>query len=249
MDRNANVGGVIADLQTETDAERQLTQKQALAILAGADLHGSQDGIDWFSAQALALRPELVVFLGDFVNSGDLDFVREVLRDLRESAPHCYVIPGNWDPRDALPLIDKEAFDGLRHLHKTNAALGGYIFAGLGGSTPTPVKTTPLEMPDDVLAGPLPELQPADIWLLHQPLKGHRDRVASGAHVGSDELKRVYREQDEPPLLVLSGHIHEARGFENNGPTTFVNPGSLKDKHAAWLNLAGGQVEVELLEG
>ena len=67
--------------------------------------------------------------------------------------------------------------------------------------------------------------------------------------MGSDELKRVYREQDEPPLLVLSGHIHEARGVENHGPTVFANPGALKEKHAAWLTLAGAHVEVELLEG
>lgn len=249
MAGNATVGGSRAAVQTAAREQRQQDKRQALTMLVGSDLHESTAGLDWFRAQALAFNPDLVVFLGDFVTGGPLSFIREVLRELRDLAPHCYVIPGNWDPRDALPLIDKEAYDGLRNLHKASAALGGYIFAGLGGSLPTPIKTTPLEMPEELLVAPWESLLPADVWLLHHPLRGFCDRVADGRQVGSEALLLSYRKQDPPPLLVLSGHIHEACGVEEYGSTKFVNPGSLKERRAARLQFSGEQITVELLEG
>jgi Icc-related predicted phosphoesterase len=42
--------------------------------------------------------------------------------------------------------------------------------------------------------------------------------------------------QQPKPLLVLSGHIHEAREAEAWG-TLFVNPGALKDRSAALIRL------------
>ncbi|MBN2081267.1 metallophosphoesterase family protein [bacterium] len=235
--------------QTAVLPESLKELRTALNILAGSDLHESQGGLDWFCAQATALQPDLVIFLGDFVTFGPLAFLREALRELRDLAPHCYVIPGNCDPRDALPIIDREAYDGLRHLHKTSAALNGYSFAGLGGSCRTPDKITPLEMEDEMLAAPFPVLLPADVWLLHQPLFGYCDQLASGLHVGSQELRQIYGNEAEPPLLVLSGHIHEAVGIERENSTVFVNPGSLKERSAAWIRLSGHNIDVEVLTG
>ena len=241
--------GVEVDAVVLPEELREQLKTRRLTMLVGSDLHGSAGGFEWFCAQAVALGPELVVFLGDFITGKPLSFLVEALRDLRNLAPNCYVIPGNWDPREALPLLDTEAFDGMRHLHKHTAFLGGYSFAGLGGSTTTPVGTTPLEMPDEVLAAPLPSLLPADIWLVHNPLRGYRDETAAGAHAGSEELARIYREQDPAPRLVLSGHIHEARGRQDEGPTVFVNPGTLAERQAAWVVLDGEETTVELLEG
>jgi len=249
MAENATVGGSLAAVEPGAREERRQEKRQALSMLVGADLHESTGGLDWFRAQALAFKPDMVVFLGDFVTGGPLGFIREVLRELRELAPYCFVIPGNWDPRESLPLIDKEAYDGLRNLHKATAVAAGYIFVGLGGSLPTPVETTPLEMPEDALVAPMPALLPADIWLLHHPLRGYCDRLTTGTRIGSRQLAALYEDQEPPPLLVLSGHIHEAFGVEQNAATTFVNPGSLREMRAAWLKLGGGRIEVELLEG
>lgn len=248
MERGAN-NQVTAAALPEVRGLKQFVAQRQLSILAGSDLHGAFGGLEWFCAQALALRPDLIVFLGDFVTGGPLSFVRESLRDLRGLAPHCCVIPGNWDPREALPLMDAEAYDGLRHLHKHTAFLAGYSMLGLGGGATTPVGTTPLEMPDAALAAPFPALLPADIWLLHNPLYGFCDTVASGDHAGSPELARIYAEQVDRPLLVLSGHIHEARGTQVQAPTVFANPGALVNRQAAWITLVDDEVSVELLEG
>ena len=249
MERKTTDSGTSVIAEPETLEKHWPAHNRALGMLVGSDLHGSLDGLEWFSAQAMALQPELVVFLGDFITGRPLSFLREALRDLRTLAPHCCVIPGNWDPREALPIMDIEAYDGLRHLHKHTPFLSGYSFVGLGGSTPTPVGTTPLEMPEDQLVAPLPSLLPADIWLLHNPVHEHCDRTESGMNAGSPALARIYDEQVKRPLLVLSGHIHEARGVENCGSTCFANPGTLQSRQAAWITLDGEKANVELLEG
>lgn len=249
MEHSGKSGGVVVGAETEARTYHAALRRERLTVLAGSDLHGSREGLAWFSAQATALQPDLLVFLGDFVNNGPLPFVREVLRELRDLAPNCFVVPGNWDPREALPVLDVEAYDGLKHLHKSTTVLAGYIFAGLGGSTPTPIGTTPLEMTEESLVQPFAAQLPADVWLVHNPLRGHRDRVGTGEHVGSERLAELCRQQEPSPLLVLSGHIHEAWGAESNGTTTFANPGSLSDRRAAWLTLDADIVHVEMLEG
>lgn len=223
--------------------------EHTLELLAGSDLHNSRPGFDWFCGLAEQLRPELIVYLGDFVNRQPLSFIREVLVTLRQLAPACFVVPGNWDPREVLIEIDAAAIDGLRNLHRSRAYLAGYSFAGLGGSTTTPVGTTPLESAEVGFADPLEPLLPADIWLLHNPLHGWRDLAGGTAHVGSRELARLFALQEQPPLLVLSGHIHEAAGFEQHAATTFVNPGSLAARRAARVTLTNRNASVVMLEG
>jgi uncharacterized protein len=220
---------------------------RSLRILASADLHGRLGAAEWFYDLARARRPELIVFCGDFITGRPLDSLREVLRELRGLAPCVYVLPGNWDPREGLIAMDEEAHDGLRNLHKASAWLGGYSFAGLGGSITTPPGNTPLEGPDEGFATALEAYLPADVWLLHQPLRGFRDKVADGQNVGSDSLRELYAAQESPPLLVLSGHIHEAGGVEVFRGTTFVNPGPLLEQRAALIQLSGDNVGVELL--
>jgi Icc-related predicted phosphoesterase len=224
-----------------------------LTLLAGADAHGNQAGLDWFYSVAGERQPDLVCFLGDFVNRGPMEFIKDALFDLRRLAPHSFVIPGNWDPREMLIELDHLSTDGMRNLHKHAAYCLGYRFAGLGGSIPTPHGGSPFEGGgDDAFADPLRMHLPADVWLLHQPLAGLRDKTAAGPNVGSDSLRELWEEQAQKPLLVLSGHIHEAGGVDVWGGTTFVNPGPLTDQGGygpacAWITLEGGSVSVEHL--
>jgi Icc-related predicted phosphoesterase len=221
----------------------------SLTILAAGDLHGSQRGADWLYRKAAELQPALVLFLGDFVTGGPLEFAIEVLRELRMLDCACYAIPGNWDPREITVHMDEQAYDGLRNLHKASAWLGGYSFAGLGGSIPTPGGKSPLEALDDAdFAAPLAARLPADVWLLHNPLHGYRDVAAGHGSVGSQALLALYDEQEEPPLLVVSGHIHEAAGIERGGAddaTLFVNPGPLSQLSAALITPSGTPNRIE----
>ncbi len=226
-----------------------MSSERELSILVGSDLHNSRPGFEWFCRLAESHRPELIAFLGDIVTKQPLSFVKEVLVSLRGLAPSVFVIPGNWDPRETLVETDAAAYDGLRNLHKHTAMLAGYSFAGLGGSITTPVGDTPFEAPDADFAAALAPLLPADIWLLHNPIYGLRDSTARGEHVGSHALEEQWQLQQPAPLLVLSGHIHEAAGYEQAQGTTIVNPGSMANRSAAVVQLAGNTVAVQMLGG
>jgi Icc-related predicted phosphoesterase len=222
---------------------------RSLKILQCGDLHSSEAGFAWLCSQAAELQPDLLVFVGDFVTGGPPDYVRYVLAILRDLAPQCFAIPGNWDPRESLVALSEEAYDGLRCLHKSGGYAGGYSFAGLGGSIPTPHGGSPFEAPadDEVFANPLRPYLPADIWLLHNPVYGFRDKLDSGVNVGSEALLELFKEQETAPLLVMSGHIHEADGIDTWRGTTFVNAGPLSSKQLAWIELNGNEVKAELI--
>lgn len=224
-------------------------QDAAVQLLVGSDLHNSRPGLEWFCNLAEELRPDAIVFLGDFITRQPLSFTREVLATLRMLASACFVVPGNMDPRETLVEFDIAAFDGLVNLHKHAAPFRGYRFAGLGGSITTPMGDTPLEAVDEGLAEPLRALLPADVWVLHSPLRGFRDRAGPGIAAGSASLRALWEEQDPRPLLVLSGHIHEATGQEAFGGTTFLNPGPLAVRSAARAVLHAGSVQAEVLGG
>lgn len=218
-------------------------------MLVCTDLHNSREGLGWFAQMAGERQPDLAICLGDLINGEPMGFIRDALGTLRSSAAASMVIPGNWDPRESLVEMDIAARDGLINLHKRNAYIGGYSFAGLGGSATTPIGTTPFETPDEQFAAPMAVLVPADVWVLHNPVYGFRDQPQEGVNAGSEELFALWKRQEPKPLLVLSGHIHEARGEERAWGTLFVNPGPLMDKCAALIRLSGDEASCELLDG
>jgi Icc-related predicted phosphoesterase len=246
MEASIAAATLTATLQSpEFDAD----EANALRLLVAGDLHGSQTGADWLLETAVLQQPDVLLFLGDFVTGGPGSFIREYLRALRLVATNCLVVPGNWDPRDAPALIDAECMDGLRNLHKASAYVGGLIFAGLGGSVATPSGRSPLEYPDEGFADPLVPLLPADVWVLHNPCMGFCDRIAGGAHAGSQSLRTLWEEAPLKPRLVVSGHIHDDPGTVEAGPTLFLNPGPLSGLHAAIVTVDKNGVTHTMLKG
>ncbi len=222
----------------------RLRRNRALRMLVGGDLHNHQRAMRWFYRLAEQEKPDLIIFLGDFVNSEPLEYIREICASMRSLATNTLVIPGNHDPRQSLITFEEESYDGLKSLHKSNAFVGGYSFAGLGTSITTPNASSPFEFPDEGFADALASMLPADIWVLHNPLEGILDRLADGRRLGSRSLKKLYEEQPDKPMLVISGHVHDAHGMEQQGGTVFVNPGALVDGRAAMLTLGGDSLEV-----
>ena len=58
----------------------------------------------------------------------------------------------------------------------------------------------------------------------------------------------LFRSVEEfKPLLVLSGHIHEAVGIVVSDGTTFINPGPAMSGRCAVVGVEDGKVEARLL--
>ncbi|OPX23717.1 MAG: hypothetical protein B1H03_00855 [Planctomycetales bacterium 4484_113] len=210
-----------------------------MKLLVGADLHNNARGMNWFCELADAEAPDVVVFLGDFITFSPMSFARQAIRDLASLASKVVVVPGNCDPRDI--LLDLEKAEGIVSLHNRQLEIGGLRFAGKGGSIPCP-SPTPFEEDDETFADSLSRVaEDTEILVLHQPAHGYRDAVSEGKHVGSQSLRKLVDRLK--PRLVLSGHIHEARGIDRHRGTVFVNPGALLAMSAAVV-LYGEDIEV-----
>ena len=72
------------------------------------------------------------------------------------------------------------------------------------------------------------------ILLTHVPPRGILDKTATG-NAGDGNINRWVDEF--APALVLTGHIHEARGMERHKNTVFVNPGPIRDGMAAVVDV------------
>jgi putative phosphoesterase len=215
-----------------------------MRLLVGTDLHNNARAKAWFCDLADETKPDIVVFLGDFITFEPLNFAKEVLADLASFQTKVLIVPGNCDPRDVLLQIDKT--DGVVNLHNTRVEIDGVRFAGKGGSITCP-SPTPFESPDEGFADSLePMMNELDVLVLHQPVLGYRDKVNGDRSVGSQSLAKLVALNH--PRLVLSGHIHEAKGMDVHNHTYFINPGPLLEMNAAVIEF-NRRVEVCFRKG
>lgn len=209
-----------------------------MRLLVISDIHGRKKVIEWTNARIRDHDIDAVLVLGDITQFGPMSWAEEFLSDL--DAPG-YAIPGNCDPPAITEFIEK----GGTSLHGRKIELGGYVLIGVGGSNPT-IFETPNEMSEEEICDIVSPLMEEEVILVsHAPPYGILDVPPSGSHTGSTCLRDLIDEFK--PRVVLSGHIHEARGIVREKGTIFMNPGAAKDSYAGVLEL-GSEVEVKLLD-
>lgn len=88
-----------------------------------------------------------------------------------------------------------------------------------------------------------------DIVVSHGPAKLILDKTKRGEAAGSEALLDWIRERE--PKVVISGHIHEAYGAVQHGPTLFVNAALLNEKYqqvnAPWVLDIKQEIVVKLV--
>ena len=145
------------------------------------------------------------------------------LSELGRAGRQILFIPGNTDSRDLATYRGENitCIDGRQIEYE------GYAFLGLGGAPLSPFNT-PYQWSEQEASERLVKAHKEDaerlIIISHAPPKDTRlDKIWSGAHVGSQALREFI--EAVHPLLVICGHIHEAKGCERIGDTAVVNPG------------------------
>lgn len=211
-----------------------------MRLLVVADIHGKQSALQGIIEKIAEYAPDIVIVCGDITDFGKPQgWVRTVL----ESIPvKTLAIPGNCDPSNLHNEIEQTKAENL---HGKKVDVDGYRFVGLGGSHP-PIHGPMFLIPEDEIFSTLDALMERGVILVvHAPAKGHLDAVSGGLHTGSVSIARIVEKYE--PRLVLSGHIHEARGVEKDENTVFVNPGPAFLGYAAVVDIGGG-IKVDLIE-
>ncbi len=194
-----------------------------------SDIHNDLQRLEALVAESA----DVYISAGDLVSwAKGLGDCGKILEPLGEKV---WVLPGNHESADQIGKFCDRF--GLRNFHEQVFEAGGYRFAGLGYSNPTPFNT-PGEYTEEELSERLAKfagLSPLVLVCHAPPLETDLDGTKPGQHFGS----RVVREflETQQPDYFFCGHIHEAAGNEIMlGKTVARNVG--KQGHLLELDVA-----------
>ncbi len=217
---------------------------EIMKIITLADIHGSTKAVENIADRLECA--DIVLIAGDITNFGDVSRCAAVIDTIRRYNPTVFAVPGNCDP----PGIDKYLEQEGINLHMTCLEHQGMAFTGLAGALPGRGRV-PGETGEEMFAAYLEQVEriiPKDmplVLLTHQPPRSEVvDSPAAGIHLGSVSIREFILRT--APVLAVSGHIHEAAGVEQMGPTTLINPGPCKGGNFGIIEIEAGRVSASV---
>jgi hypothetical protein len=211
-------------------------------LLCITDIHSEARGFE----RILAAEPkaDLLIIGGDFTNFGKPPEVARMLDIAQAHTPQVLAVAGNCDSA----AIDQLLIERGVSLHARGVRIDDLGFFGL--SAMPPWRGDMYEFPekelDRFLAAGFAQVEGSSRYIMvpHCPPRNSEvDRNSSGANVGSVAVRNWM--DKVKPILVICGHIHEARGQAKIGNTVIVNCGPSKDGNYAVAEV-GNEVKVEL---
>lgn len=220
-----------------------------MQVFALTDIHGVIKSAKRAAGEAYRLKADIITVSGDITNFEGEEKAKEILSALRESSLPVLYVPGNCDGPEVFNL----SVEGCYCLHGQLHTFRGYSFVGLGGSNPTPMGTL-TEFEEEEISKILEKASSSNqnierlILVSHPPpLETNLDSILGSygepRHVGSQAVRSFVEEKK--PILVLCGHIHDARGVDKLDGSVLVNPGTAKAGNFALITL-NGKVETNL---
>lgn len=213
-----------------------------MRLLALADLHGRVDQVARIASQVGPV--DVIVVAGDLTTRGTPADVTAAVGAWSQLGPRLLAVAGNMDS----PAIDLELERLGVSVNGRCAHVGEVAFFGCSAS-PESIGT-PYEIPESEIAARLergyaavPEGALA-VCVPHAPPRGLVDGAYNGVHSGSRAVREFIERVQ--PLLVLCGHIHEARGQARLGKTLVVNCGEARKGHYALVDLNAGTSTAQL---
>jgi uncharacterized protein len=189
-----------------------------MKILIFSDIHGDLRALE----RVVAQPADIYIAAGDLCNFGKgLDRCAKILQPLGD---RLFVLPGNHETHKQTKEFCEQ--HGFVDFHRQARKLNGTNWAGLGYSNITPFKT-PGEYSEEEIAAalaPFAGLEKLYLVVHFPPLNTKLDEYAEGQHAGSPTLRAWVEE--EKPLYLFCGHIHETAGMKDIlGTTQCVNVG------------------------
>ena len=204
------------------------TGRHGMKLFAVSDIHGAIKPIN--EAATLIREADLVVISGDITHTKTRAEAADVIACLEQYSTRILAVHGNWDRVEVKEFLEEKMYS----LHGKGRILDGIGFFGLGGSSPTPLKTPTIYTEKEIdltLRTGYEQVRNASkvVLISHAPPRGVRDRSFLGLRGGSFSVKAFLEER--PVSLCLCGHIHEAAGIERFQSTLVANSGSFKKGH------------------
>lgn len=207
-----------------------------MRFLVISDIHGAISVLskleDEFS------KADAVIFAGDFAQVFKEETALPTFEALIDKHDFLLSVLGNCDPPGFYQTLE----DHNASVEGILTSFDGLSFIGSGGATRFTGKT-PNEISEEEIIQNLSLVMDEEdgywddlVMIIHNPPYNTKlDKLSSGIHVGSKLIRKVI--EDIKPLVVVSGHIHEAYAIDAIGDTVLINPGSLAEGRYAILEI------------
>jgi len=212
-----------------------------MKLLCATDIHG-----EWAVFERILKNGgtvDAVLLGGDITNFGTPDGAERLVRQAQQHCPTVLAVAGNCD---SAAIDDRLTHLGVS-LFRAGVVLHGFGFYGVSAMPPWcgMYELTEDEIAEALELGRAQAAAPGrEIVLSHTPPHATAlDLTYRNQHVGSTAVREFIDKAE--PMLVLCGHIHEARGQEQIGATTVVNCGVAARGQYALVDLSK-TVQVEL---
>jgi hypothetical protein len=234
-------------------------------FLVCSGVRGRERALDWLRQIVAERRPDGVLFAGGVFDGPrqyaaravsyrmthtDMTFLQGFFKAIGELGVFAAVIPGPGD----LPLRDflragmyaEIEYPGLHLVHASLVSHANLAVNGLGSviqeDAHAQQHTCSRTMAEYSLRGLAAAKQPYKFLLLGAAPPGQ----LGGRH--GSEASNFFIDSLHPSVCVVGGDS-ERRGVERVANTLVINPGSLADGHAAWLDLRqSGPDQVEMVD-
>jgi Icc-related predicted phosphoesterase len=191
-----------------------IIMEKKLRILAAGDLHGDFDIARKLSVKAKKNKVDLVVLAGDVYGYGEGD--EGILEPFKKAGQKVVFVPGNCDFEEDRARLAK----GGKDIHNYYVTYGGVGIAGIGSPN------WGLSLDDEDFRGIKNNFDKmkASKKILVSHLHAEGTMAEFSGIPGEKVLRKAVK--DFKPDLLISAHIHEAEGLEDEiGKTKVVQVG------------------------
>ena len=220
-------------------------------IAALSCIHGDIENLMRFLDKLTLLNVDVIVCPGDFTDYSiprgftRLEMGQLILGELRNLGKPVLTVPGSWD-KDLIDFLKKEGGS----VHAEGIVIDDVGFYGYGGAR-TPFNTPFEPSETEIVFGlerAFSEVKNADfkVQITHvPPFRTKLDIISSGAHVGSETVRKFIEEKK--PTAAICAHIHESRGVDEIGRTKIINPGRFPEGHVGLIEVGNAGVTAKVV--
>lgn len=229
----------------------ELKLSDGMRILIVSDIHNDIENLMKFLDELKNVKFDVLVCPGDLTDTlTPKGFSKEeigklIIEEFKTLKKKILVVPGNQD-KELIQLFEEEGIS----LHGKGKIIEDYGFYGFGGAK-TPFGTS-LEPTEEEIKNGL-EKALNDVKKLKKkiqvthvpPARTKIDKIFTGAHVGSETVRRFIEEKQ--PLLAISAHVHEARGVDEIGRTKIINSGRFPEGYYGLVEINDEIEKIEII--
>jgi len=203
-----------------------------MRIYAVADIHAKKHRLALIRKNIERHSPEVFIAAGDIANYFN---PLPVFRELDSLPVPVLAVRGNTDPRSTNRILKESA--NLYNLHLNPMTVNHIRFVGIGGTIPVPFRSRLCLLESRVVKKLKQCLTPETVLVAHPPPRGILDMVMGRFSAGSNAVFSILR--DDPPRLLICGHIHETPGVVSFNGTQVVNCTMGKESAGALIEYDG----------